>query len=73
MKARILDAPRALTAKARLVLVNAICFLGDWAQPFKKEATADEPFKVAGTTDKKTPMMHAVEALRGRSRLASRV
>lgn len=61
---RDLLAPGALTAKTRLVLVNAIYFLGDWAQPFKKEATVDEPFKVAGTTDKKTPMMHAVEALR---------
>lgn len=49
--------PRSLDGLTRMVLVNAIYFLADWAEPFMKEATSDEAFKVSATSDKKTPMM----------------
>ncbi len=49
---------RALDATTRLVLVNAIYFLADWAEPFEKMATRDQPFKVTPTAPKATPMMH---------------
>jgi serpin B len=47
-----------LTPDTRLVLTNAIYFKGDWAGPFKKEQTKQEPFHL--TADKKTdaPLMH---------------
>jgi serpin B len=41
------------------VLVNAIYFLADWAEPFKKNATYDATFDVVPGSTKKTPMMHA--------------
>jgi serpin B len=47
-----------LTPDTRLVLTNAIYFKGDWAGPFKKELTKEEPFHL--TADKKAdaPLMH---------------
>jgi serpin B len=47
-----------LTPDTRLVLTNAIYFKGDWAAPFKKELTKEEPFHL--TADKKAdaPLMH---------------
>jgi serpin B len=50
--------PGALDKYTRLVLVNAIYFLADWAEPFEKTATYDATFEVAPGTQKKTPMMH---------------
>lgn len=50
--------PNALDKLTRLVLVNAIYFLADWAEPFEKNATYDSDFKVSGGAPKKTPMMH---------------
>jgi serpin B len=47
----------ALDKLTRLVLVNAIYFLADWADPFDKSSTGDETFTVAGGAQKKTPMM----------------
>jgi len=52
--------PRSLGDTTRLVLVNAIYFLGDWAAPFKKEATFDEPFLRSGGARAPVPMMHAL-------------
>ncbi len=48
----------ALDKLTRLVLVNAIYFLADWAEPFDKNGTYDEAFTVAGGGKRKTPMMH---------------
>ena len=47
-----------ITPDTRLVLTNAIYFKGDWAGPFKKERTKNEPFHLSA--DKKTdaPLMH---------------
>ena len=42
----------------RLVLVNAIYFYGDWANPFKKESTAPNEFYISGETKIKTPFMN---------------
>lgn len=47
-----------LPTNTKLVLVNAIYFLGDWAQPFEKEATRDAPFKVDFASEKKVPTMN---------------
>ncbi len=49
---------RALTPQTRLVLVNAFYFLARWAHPFDGGATRDEPFTLATSAKKKTPMMH---------------
>jgi serpin B len=50
--------PGGIDAETRLVLVNAIYFLGDWAEPFRREATRPAPFFAAGTTRKDVPTMH---------------
>jgi serpin B len=48
----------ALDAETRLVLVNAVYFLADWAEPFEMNATSEEIFNVSASVQKKTPMMH---------------
>jgi serpin B len=53
-------APRSLTADTRLVIVNAIYFLADWAEPFEKDATRDAEFYVDGKRAKPTPTMNRV-------------
>ncbi len=57
---RIVDLlpPATLDKTSRLVLVNAISFVADWAEPFERAATADEVFNVSATSGKRTPMMH---------------
>ena len=50
--------------ETRLVLVNAIYFLGDWAEPFAKESTRPAPFSVSASQKKDVPTMHAVESFR---------
>ena len=46
-----------LVPDTRLVIVNAIYFLADWAEQFNKAQTFDAEFKSAGKT-KKVPTMH---------------
>jgi serpin B len=41
----------------RLALVNAIYFLGKWAIPFPRSATADRPFTLADGSEVQTPTM----------------
>lgn len=41
----------------RLVLVNAIYFKGDWANPFKPDATHPAPFYLANGSTNNVPMM----------------
>lgn len=50
----------SVTAETRLVLVNAIYFKGDWAQPFKKESTREEDFFVTPTKKVRAPTMLGV-------------
>lgn len=47
-----------LTSETRLALVNAIYFLGDWAEPFKKEATSPEAFHTSATAKHDVALMH---------------
>lgn len=49
--------PGVLVPLTRLVLVNAIYFKGDWANPFKKEATKPAPFHLADGKEMETPTM----------------
>jgi serpin B len=51
--------PRSVDADTRLVIVNAIYFLADWAQPFNQAATSDADFFVGGKQAKRVPTMHA--------------
>jgi serpin B len=49
--------PQSLDSDTRLVLVNAIYFLADWANQFEKERTKDKPFEVDASTKKTVPTM----------------
>lgn len=52
--------PRGGVAEdTRLVLVNAVYFLGKWATPFEKSSTWPRPFHLEGGSTKEVPMMHA--------------
>lgn len=51
-------------ALTRLVLVNAIYFLGDWAEPFPARATGPAPFHLSKTKSKDVPMMRRSGSLR---------
>jgi serpin B len=53
-----------VNSETRLVLVNAIYFLGDWQEPFKKESTAPQPFSLSASESKDVPTMHEVEHFR---------
>lgn len=56
---RDLLAPGAVDEATRLVLVNAVYFLGEWLEPFEAERTRDEAFHLAGGGHADTPMMRA--------------
>ncbi len=53
-----------IDGETRLVLVNALYFLGDWQEPFTKEATSSAPFHLTAGTEKPVPTMHRVDTLR---------
>ncbi len=53
-----------LAPDARLVLTNAIYFKAAWAEAFRKEATKDEDFHLAGGEAAKVPMMHGTHRYR---------
>lgn len=48
----------ALDNETRLVLTNAIYFLGDWMMPFDKNRTRNEAFHPAPGASKDVPTMH---------------
>jgi serpin B len=50
--------PRALDEDTRLVLVNALYFLGDWLEPFEKEATRPAVFHLSTRATIEVPTMH---------------
>ena len=54
---------RSVDSGTRLVLSSAVYFLGPWAFPFMKEATAPMDFYVDGRTPRKVSMMHQRKAL----------
>ncbi|HET9210888.1 MAG TPA: serpin family protein [Thermoanaerobaculia bacterium] len=50
--------PGGVVPDTRLVLVNAIYFLGDWADPFEHEATRPAPFHLTASQQKAVPTMN---------------
>jgi serpin B len=50
----------SLDAETRLVLTNAIYFLGDWQSPFENNATAPAAFHVTPASSKQVPTMNQV-------------
>ncbi|NQT51969.1 serpin family protein [bacterium] len=57
-KIKDLIQPGILDELTRLVLTNAIYFKGDWASQFKKAATRDAPFTLAGGKTTTAPLMY---------------
>jgi serpin B len=55
--------PSGVTADTRLVLADAIYFLGQWQTPFVKAGTRPMPFHLSATVAKSVPTMHEVEGL----------
>jgi serpin B len=53
--------PKGVDDQTRLVLTNAIYFLGDWATPFEKERTSAAPFSTGRAEQHTVPTMRAVE------------
>jgi serpin B len=51
-----------LDEQTRLVLVNAIYFLGDWLSPFEKSSTYPSDFSLSPAKKKQVPTMHQVGA-----------
>jgi serpin B len=49
--------PRSIDAETRLVIVNAIYFLADWAHPFNASLTQPRDFFVDGKTARPVPTM----------------
>jgi serpin B len=60
--------PRGVDGETRLVLVNAIYFLGDWAEPFEKGATRPSPFRLSAKETKEVPTMSRTDSYRIASR-----
>jgi serpin B len=50
--------PDAINAATRLVLANAIYFLGAWTIPFAETNTSTQPFYPSSTTLVQVPLMH---------------
>ena len=53
--------PPHITPLTTLVLTNAIYFKGNWAAPFDKKHTRNEPFTVKAGKKVETPMMHKTD------------
>jgi serpin B len=49
--------PDSIKSLTRMVLANAIYFLGDWEQQFDAKVTRDETFHTSATATKKVPTM----------------
>jgi serpin B len=50
--------PGAINSSTRLVLANAIYFLGVWTTSFEETNTTTQPFHLSGTTFVEAPLMH---------------
>jgi serpin B len=60
--------PNGVNDLTRLVLVNAIYFLGDWAEPFDPHKTHPAPFHLSASETNEVPTMHSL----GRFRIAQK-
>jgi serpin B len=47
----------SLNDRTRLVVTNAVYFLGDWAQPFNPSRTSEQPFHETGGQTRQVPLM----------------
>jgi serpin B len=56
--------PGAIVPNTRLVLVNAIYFLGDWEIPFEHGLTHPAPFHLTAVAMKNVPTMHRIDEFR---------
>jgi len=56
--------PPAITEQTRMVLVNALYFLADWAQPFEPRLTNPAPFLKAAGSKADVPTMHTMSTFR---------
>jgi serpin B len=56
--------PQSITSATRLVVVNAIYFLADWATPFDPLATRPQAFHVTTASAKQVPTMHRLGSYR---------
>ena len=67
-KDRILDllGPTTVNRDTRLVLVNAIAFLGEWKVPFEPEDTREEPFTLSAGETIAIPLMSRTSLEGGR-------
>ncbi len=65
-KIKDLIPPGAVNALTRLVLCNAIYFMGTWHHPFKKEWTREDTFYVGAGHEVTVPMMTQTEKFRYR-------
>lgn len=61
---RDLLSPGSITARTRLVAVNAILFHGKWVSPFPKGATRNAPFHLSSGTTADVPMMQRTGTFR---------
>src|SRR6266567_4607627 len=52
--------PGSIDAETRLVLANAMYFLGDWARPFERTRTGEAPFYAAGGAERRVPTMRQI-------------
>jgi serpin B len=61
---RNLLAPGTVTGDTRLIITNAVYFLGGWMHPFEPSATTDGPFVTLSGEVAQVPMMRQVESFR---------
>lgn len=54
----------AITQDTRLVITNAVYFLGDWRSPFNASNTSDQPFHLAAGGTRTLPLMHQTGSFR---------
>jgi serpin B len=61
---RELVPPGGVSRETRLVLVNAIYFLGKWGRPFEASSTRPAPFHATPTAVRDVPTMHQTGSFR---------
>ncbi len=56
--------PKTIDVATRLLLINAVYFLGDWSEPFQPEQTQSGSFRVTAELVRTVPLMHAAHEFR---------
>jgi serpin B len=65
--------PNGVDDTTRLVLANAIYFLGDWATPFDKRRTSNAAFFATKADQHPVPTMHATESFGYATRMGAKI